>query len=98
MEGDEDEGEGGKDESQGLLPALDDHQVKDGPADDGQATLLPVGPHLQFTSTHLTPHCVLIKCSRKFHMEEICLKNIISNYCQRKMFPFDNLGALNLDF
>ena len=59
MEGDEDEGEGCKEESQGLLPALDDHQVKDGPADDGQATLLPVGPHLQFTSTHLTQHCVL---------------------------------------
>ena len=75
MEGDEDEGEGGKEESQGLLPALDDHQVKDGPV-HGQATLLPVRPHLQFTSTHLTPHCVLIKCSRKFHMEEIYHKNI----------------------
>ena len=74
MEGDEDEGEGGKEESQGLLPALYDPKVKDGPADDGQAALLPGGPHLYFTSTHLT---VCLKYSRRFHVEEFLHKNII---------------------
>ena len=86
MEGDEDEGEGGKEESQGLLPALDDHQVKDGPADDGQAALLPVGPHLHFTSTHLTLHCVLNVVEsftwRKF-TSKISFQTIVREKCSR---------------
>ena len=86
MEGDEDEGEGCKEESQGLLPALDDHQVKDGPADDGQATLLPVGPHLQFTSTHLTLHCILNVVERfswrKF-TSKISFQTIVREKCSR---------------
>ena len=81
MEGDEDEGEGGKDESQGLLPALDDHQVKDGPA-----ALLPVGPHLQFTSIHLTLHCVLNVVEsftwRKF-TSKISSQTIVREKCSR---------------
>ena len=85
MEGDEDEGEGCKEESQGLLPALDDHQVKDGPV-HGQATLLPVGPHLHFTSTHLTLHCVLNVVEsftwRKF-TTKISSQTIVREKCSR---------------
>ena len=85
MEGDEDEGEGGKEENQGLLPALDDPQVKDGPV-HGQATLLPVGPHLHFTSTHLTLHCVLnvVKSFtwRKF-ASKISSQTIVREKCSR---------------